>query len=145
MSFNRLKCPISVPLIFHRIHFLVRKSVGTLFFGWLLDDFHFFCSYFLHFSTTNHREPLHEITAPLQNNVVKRQKKCLGRCISRGCDWLVMKTVKLKPQCLRFECPHCRTWWLSYTCYIHIHTYIPYWTLPCGDYQRLSAQQLLKI
>ena len=32
-----------------------------------------------------------------ENNVVKRQKKCLGRCVSRGCDWLVMKKVKIKP------------------------------------------------
>ena len=37
------------------------------------------------------KSPLH-----FENNVEKRQKKCLGRYVSRGCDWLVMKKVEKK-------------------------------------------------
>ena len=42
-----------------------------------------------------------------ENNVEKRQKKCLGRCVSPGCDWLVIKIVKIKYS--HFECPHCNS------------------------------------
>ena len=51
--------------------------------------FSFILELFFTFSTTEHREPLREITA--------KKQKSYGCCVSRGCDWLVMKKVKVKP------------------------------------------------
>ena len=64
---------------------------------WTLALFSFILQLFFTFSTTNHREPLSEITAPhWKKTWYKKAKKCLGRYVSRGCDWLVMKKVEKK-------------------------------------------------
>ena len=62
-------------------------SIVTLYVFYL----NLFCSYFYLYpelTTVNRsvKSPRH-----FKNNVENRQKKCFGRCVSRSCDWLVMK------------------------------------------------------